>query len=225
MSTASLAAAARNSPAIPPSGLPSTLGTAIQVIRERQMPAMSTAVELSPLELHKDARPAWRLRDISWRAVLARRVLMQLGLLDRACRCRRRRRRRRRRRCRRCPQPDCLTPSLPLRTAPLMARRQDYATWCLTACIIVAVAVVSGVAQPHEVPYLVWGAPWVGCRPGSARQELLGCWGGLHSRALPLLTALSHAATVLPLWLQPPAPGAPAARPCCRRAHRVPAQL
>lgn len=48
------------------------------------------------------------------------------------------------------------------------------ANFCLTACIIVAVIVVTLVAEPHVVPYLVWDArisfpvsggrgEWVGC--------------------------------------------------------------
>ncbi len=46
--------------------------------------------------------------------------------------------------------------------------RQDFANWCLTACIIVATAVVAAVAEPHQVPYVIWGEPGCGyaCRRG-----------------------------------------------------------
>lgn len=62
------------------------------------------------------------------------------------------------------------------------SRRQDWANWCLTACVIVATAVVAGVAEPHQVPYVIWG------EPGGAS---LPCTGRLAHRsrltpALPL---------------------------------------
>ena len=40
----------------------------------------------------------------------------------------------------------------------LLRCRQDYANFCLTACIIVAVVVVTAVGEPHIVPYRLWDA-------------------------------------------------------------------
>lgn len=34
--------------------------------------------------------------------------------------------------------------------------RQDYANFCLTACIIIAVILVTVLAEPHVVPYVIW---------------------------------------------------------------------
>ena len=39
--------------------------------------------------------------------------------------------------------------------------RQDIANWCLTACVIIATAIVAGVAEPHQVPFVVWGGSQV----------------------------------------------------------------
>ncbi|KAL4423522.1 hypothetical protein ABPG77_006545 [Micractinium sp. CCAP 211/92] len=39
-----------------------------------------------------------------------------------------------------------------------MMSRQDYANFLLTACLIIATIIVSVVANPHIVPYVVWDA-------------------------------------------------------------------
>lgn len=85
----------------------------------------------------------WRFRDIQWKKVFARCAPGRQGLLVRDC----------------LEQPIAAPPWRQSRTARLHRLcRQDYANFCLTACIIVAAAVVSTVANPHIVPYVLWDA-------------------------------------------------------------------
>lgn len=63
--------------------------------------------------------------------------------------------------------------------------RQDWANWCLTACVIVATAVVAGVAEPHQVPYVIWDARIA--YPLNSEVDTIPAWAAVFAPIMMLL--------------------------------------
>lgn len=87
-------------------------------------------------------------------------------------------------------QPRRLTAPPPLPDPPPPPCRLDYANFCLTACLIVAAAVVSAVAEPHVTPYYVWDARIANPLHSEldtipSWRVLRGAWARLCPSALP----------------------------------------